>query len=59
LGLLATITHEVLAFRMYAPLTALLPLFNCILEVVFCEGVQHRLPQSPQFCQNDDIQFYL
>jgi hypothetical protein len=43
MGLLANITLEVVPFRSYAPFPALLSLFKCILEVVFCEGVQHRL----------------
>jgi threonine/homoserine efflux transporter RhtA len=37
LGLLATITLEVITFRAYAPFTALLPFFKCIVKVVFCE----------------------
>jgi hypothetical protein len=32
--------------RAYAHFPALLPIFKCIPEVVFCEGVQHR----PRFC---------
>jgi hypothetical protein len=36
----------VITIRAYAPFPALLPFFKCILEVVFCEGVQHRL----RFC---------
>jgi hypothetical protein len=36
-GLLTTITLEVIPFRPYAPLPALLP-FKYIVEVVFCEG---------------------
>jgi hypothetical protein len=43
LGLLATITPEVIPFRAYAPFPTLLPFFKCILEVLFCEGVQHCL----------------
>jgi hypothetical protein len=35
LGLLATITLEVVPFRVYAPLAALLSFLKCILEVVF------------------------
>jgi hypothetical protein len=46
LGLLATITLKVVPFRAYVPFPALLPFLNCTLEVVFCEGVQHRL----RFC---------
>jgi hypothetical protein len=46
MGLLATITLEVVTFYLYAPFPALLPFLKCILEVVFCEGVQHCL----QFC---------
>jgi hypothetical protein len=43
LGLQTTVTLEVVAFRAYAPFPALLPFLYCILEVVFCEDVQHRL----------------
>jgi hypothetical protein len=46
LGLLATITLEVVPFGAYAPFPALLSSFKSILEVVFCEGVRHRL----RFC---------
>jgi hypothetical protein len=46
LGLLPTITLKAVYFYAYAPFTTLLPCFKCILEVVFCEGVQHYL----QFC---------
>jgi hypothetical protein len=46
LGLLATIILEVLLFHAYAPFSALLPFFKCILEVVFFDGVQRRL----RFC---------
>jgi hypothetical protein len=46
LGLLTTVTLEVVPFRVYAPFPALLTFFKRILEVVFCEGVQHRL----RFC---------
>jgi hypothetical protein len=42
-GLLATITLQVVPFRAYSPFPAFLPSFKCILEVVFCEGVQYRL----------------
>jgi hypothetical protein len=35
LGLIATITLEVVHFRAYALLPALLSFFKCILEVVF------------------------
>jgi hypothetical protein len=45
-GQLATITFEVVLFHMYSWLTALLPLFKCILEVLFCDSVQHCL----KFC---------
>jgi hypothetical protein len=62
LGLLANITLEVAPFCAYASFPALLPILKCILEVVFCEGVQHRL----QFCLDDlscvkmaAVQFYL
>jgi hypothetical protein len=46
LGLLATITFEVVPFRAYAPFPALLPFLKCILDVVFREGIRHRL----RFC---------
>jgi hypothetical protein len=48
LRLLATITFKVISFCAYAPFPALLPFLKCILEVVFCESVQHRL----RFCLN-------
>jgi hypothetical protein len=54
LGLLATITLEVVPFCAYTLFPALLPFsFKCILEVVFREDVQPPaiLPQSSQ-CQN-------
>jgi hypothetical protein len=43
LDLLATITLVVAPFHAFAPFPALLPFFKCILEVVFCKGVQYRL----------------
>jgi hypothetical protein len=43
LFLLAIITLEVVPFRASAPFPVLLPLFKCILEFLFCEGVQHGL----------------
>jgi hypothetical protein len=46
LGLLAIITLEEVPFRAYAPFSVLQPFFTCILEIVFCEGFQHRL----RFC---------
>jgi hypothetical protein len=46
LCLLANITLEVSPFCAYMSFLALLQFFKCILEVVFCEGVQHRL----RFC---------
>jgi hypothetical protein len=62
LGLLSTFTLEVVPFRAYAPFPVLSQIFKCILEVVFCEGVQHRL----RFClehlncvKMEDFQFYL
>jgi hypothetical protein len=62
LGLLATITLEVVPFCTYAPFPAFLPFFKCVLVVVSCEGVQHRL----QFCLDHlnclkmvALQFYL
>jgi hypothetical protein len=61
-GLLATISLEVVRFCTYAPFPALLPFFKCILEVVFCKGVQRR----SRFCLNHlscikmaAFQFYL
>jgi hypothetical protein len=45
---LVTITLEIVPFCTYAPFPVLLPFFKCILEVVFCEGVQHHL----WFCLN-------
>jgi hypothetical protein len=41
LGLLATFTLKVVPYCTYAPFPALLPFFKCILQVVFCESVQH------------------
>jgi hypothetical protein len=62
LGLLTTITPAVFPFLAYAAFPATLPFFKCILEVVFCEGVQHSL----RFCLNHltcvkmaAFQFYL
>jgi hypothetical protein len=43
LGLVANISLKVVPFRSYAAFPTLLPFFKCILEVVFCEGVEHRL----------------
>jgi hypothetical protein len=43
---MATIALEVVPFHAYAPFPALLPFFKCILEVVCCGAVQHRL----RFC---------
>jgi hypothetical protein len=43
LGLLVNITLKVVPFHAYAPLSALLQFFKCILEIVFCESVQHHL----------------
>jgi hypothetical protein len=43
LDLLAIIALEVTPFRAYAPFQSLLPSIECILQVVFFEGVQHRL----------------
>jgi hypothetical protein len=40
---LAIITLEEVPLRAYAPFPELLPFFKCILEIVFCVGVQHRL----------------
>jgi hypothetical protein len=48
LGLLPTITLKVVSFLTYAPYPVLLPLFKYVLEIVFCEGVQHLL----RFCLN-------
>jgi hypothetical protein len=41
LGLLTTITLEVVPFHVYAWFPALLNFLKCVLEVVFREGVQH------------------
>jgi hypothetical protein len=46
LGLLATISLEVIYFHPCALIPVFLAFFKCILEVVFCEGVQHCL----RFC---------
>jgi hypothetical protein len=51
LGLLATITLEVVLFCTYASFPVLLPFFKCILEVMLCEGIQHRL----RFCHDTSI----
>jgi hypothetical protein len=40
LGLLATITLEVVPFHEYAQFPVLLLFFNCITEVVICAGRQ-------------------
>jgi hypothetical protein len=48
-GLLATIAPEVAPFSEYEQFPAFLKFFKCILEVVFCESVQHRL----RFCLHD------
>jgi hypothetical protein len=48
LGLLVTIILKAVPFLTYAPFPALLPFFKCILELVFCKGVKHRL----RFCLN-------
>jgi hypothetical protein len=37
LGLLATITLQVVTFRVYTPFPGLLPFFKLILEVMFCK----------------------
>jgi hypothetical protein len=44
---LAIIAFEVVPIRAYALFSALLPFFKCILEVVFCEGIQHFLRFCP------------
>jgi hypothetical protein len=46
LALLATIALKVGSFREYVPFSAFFHLFKCILQVVLCEGVQHRI----RFC---------
>jgi hypothetical protein len=46
LDLLDTIILKAVPFRASAKFLALLACFKCILKVVFCEGVQHRL----RFC---------
>jgi hypothetical protein len=43
LGLLATIALEVVPFCPYAPFSSASGIFKSILEVEFCEGVQHHL----------------
>jgi hypothetical protein len=43
MGLLATITYELVPFQVYALFPALLLLFKYILEIMFCEGVHHGL----------------
>jgi hypothetical protein len=43
LGVLATITLQVVPFQVYAPIPGLQQFLECILEVVFCEGVQLHL----------------
>ncbi len=43
LRLLATITLKVVAFHTYTSVPAILPFLKCILEAMFCEGVQHCL----------------
>jgi hypothetical protein len=48
LDLPTAITLKVAPFQTYAPFPALLKFLKCILQVVFCEGVQHCL----QFCLN-------
>jgi hypothetical protein len=53
LGLLAIITLEVVPFRRHAQFPALLLLFKCILEVVFCEHT--ILPQSPKSGKNGGL----
>jgi hypothetical protein len=62
LGLLATITLEVVPFRAYVPFPALLSFFKFILEVLLFKGAQHCL----RFCLNHlnyikmvAFQFYL
>jgi hypothetical protein len=54
LGLMATITLEVVPFPTYALFSAPLVIFKCMLEVMFCEAVQHSLQfcLSPQLWQN-------
>jgi hypothetical protein len=62
LGLLTTVTLEVVLFRVYSPFPALLPFFKLTLEVVFCEGIQHRLRlfiDHPICAKITDLQFYL
>jgi hypothetical protein len=40
-GLLATINLKEVPFHAYASFSAFLSFLKCILEVVFCDGVQH------------------
>jgi hypothetical protein len=46
MDVLATITLEVVPFRVYAQFRSSFAIFKCILEAVFCEGVQ----QVSRFC---------
>jgi hypothetical protein len=47
LGLLATITLKAVPFCIYTPFPSASAIFlKCMLEIMFCEGVQHAL----QFC---------
>jgi hypothetical protein len=57
LGLLATTALEVVLFRKDALFPALPSFFKCILEVVFCEGVQHCLQFFLYYlnCQNGSL----
>jgi hypothetical protein len=57
LGLLATITFEVVTFLEYAPFPALLSFFKSFLEVVLLgySAPPAILPRSPQLCQNSGL----
>jgi hypothetical protein len=62
LGLLASITLKVVPFQAYAPFPALAAFLKCILEVLFCEGVQHCLQFSldhPSCVKMAAFQLYL
>jgi hypothetical protein len=57
LGLLAAITLEVIPFRVYAPLSAVLPFLNaswksCSVGVF---SIGRILPRLPQLCQNGGL----
>jgi hypothetical protein len=57
----ATFTLEVVPFLPYAPLIALLPFLECVLEVVFCEGVSAACDSASitSIVKMEVFQFYL